>query len=116
MYACDDPRAFLLLKIYINEKKSWEQFVAFVRMNLFFFLEVGCISGFWGYIPQSILRILQKYIIIIFIERTNDEAEAPMFWPPDGKNRLIRKDLDGGKDRRQEEKGKREDEMTGWHH
>jgi len=48
LYACDDPRAFLLLKIYINEKKSWEQFVAFVRMNLFFFLEVGCISGFWG--------------------------------------------------------------------
>ena len=52
----------------------------------------------------------------IFIGRTDAEAEAPMFWPPDGKNRLIRKDLDGGKDRRQEEKGKREDEMTGWHH
>ena len=30
--------------------------------------------------------------------------------------RLIRKDPDAGKDRRQEEKGTTEDEMAGWHH
>ena len=44
------------------------------------------------------------------------EAEVPILWPPDGKNRLIGKDLDARKDSRQEEKGTREDEMVGWHH
>ena len=32
------------------------------------------------------------------------------------KSRLIRKDPDAGKDRRQEKKGTTEDEMVGWHH
>ena len=32
------------------------------------------------------------------------------------KNQLIGKDLDAGKDRRQEEKKTTEDEMVGWHH
>ena len=36
-------------------------------------------------------------------------------WPLDG-NWLIWKDLDTGKDWRQEEKGTTEDEMVGWHH
>ena len=52
----------------------------------------------------------------IFIGRTDAEAEAPILWPPDVKSRLIRKDPDAGKDRRQEEKGMTEDEMVGWHH
>ena len=52
----------------------------------------------------------------IFIERTDAESEAPILWPPDSKNWLIGKDLDAGKDWRQEEKGMREDEMVGWHH
>ena len=52
----------------------------------------------------------------IFIGRTNAEAEAPTLWPPDAKNRLLRKDPDAGKDWRQEEKGMTEDEMAGWHH
>ena len=39
-----------------------------------------------------------------------------MLWPPDAKSRLIGKDLDAGKDRRQKEKGTTEDEMVGWHH
>ena len=52
----------------------------------------------------------------IFIGRTDDEAEAPLFWPPNVKNWLIRKDLDAGKDWRQEEKGTTEDEMSGRHH
>ena len=34
----------------------------------------------------------------------------------DGKNWLIEKDPDAGKDWRQEEKGTTEDEMVGWHH
>ena len=51
----------------------------------------------------------------IFIGRTDAEAEAPILWPPDGKSRLIRKDLDAGKGWGQEENGLREDEMVGWH-
>ena len=51
----------------------------------------------------------------IFIGRTDAEAEAPILWPPDAKNWLIRKDPDAGKDWRQEEKGTVEDEMVGWH-
>ena len=34
----------------------------------------------------------------IFIGRTNAEAEIPIFWPPDVKNRLTGKDSDAGKD------------------
>ena len=37
-------------------------------------------------------------------------------WPPHAKNWLIGKDSDAGKYWRQEEKGKTEDEMVGWHH
>ena len=52
----------------------------------------------------------------IFIGRTDAEAETPILWPPDAKNWLIGKDLDAGKDWRQEEKGMTEDEMVGGHH
>ena len=52
----------------------------------------------------------------IFIGRTDAEAEAPILWPPDAKNWLIRKDPNSGKDWRQEKKGTIEDEMVGWHH
>ena len=52
----------------------------------------------------------------MFIGRTDAEAEAPILWPPDVKNQLIRKDPDTGKDRRQEEKGMTEDEIVGWQH
>ena len=33
----------------------------------------------------------------VFIERTDAEAETPILWPPDVKNRLIGKDPDVGK-------------------
>ena len=39
-----------------------------------------------------------------------------MLWPPDAKNWLTGKDTNAGKDWRQEEKGKTEDEIVGWHH
>ena len=41
----------------------------------------------------------------MFIGWTNAEAETPIFWPPDVKNWLIRKDPDAEKDWRQEERG-----------
>ena len=49
----------------------------------------------------------------ILIGRTDAEAEAPTLWPPDAKSRLIGKDPDAGKDRRQKEKEAVEDEMAG---
>ena len=52
----------------------------------------------------------------IFIGGTDAEAETPMIWPPEGKNWLIGKDSDAGKDWRQEEKGMTEGKMVGWHH
>ena len=51
----------------------------------------------------------------IFIGRTDAEAEVPVLWPPDVKNRLVGKDPDAGKDWRQEEKGTTEYEIFGWH-
>ena len=51
----------------------------------------------------------------VFTGRTDAEAETPIPWPPDGKDWLIGKDPDAGKDWRWE-KGMTEDEMVGWHH
>ena len=57
---------------------------------------------------QSIL----KEIHWIVIGRTDAESEIPILWPPDGKNWLIWKDPDAGKDWKQEEKGMTEDGIT----
>ena len=50
----------------------------------------------------------------IFIGRTDAEAEAkaPIFWPPDMKSQLIRKDPDAEKNWRPEDKRTTEDEMV----
>ena len=42
---------------------------------------------------------------LIFIGRTDAEAEAPILWPPDVKNWLNGKDPEVGKDWRQEKRG-----------
>ena len=52
----------------------------------------------------------------IFIGRTDADTKAPLLWPPDVKSWLTGKDPDAGKDWSQEEKGRTEDEMVGWHH
>ena len=51
----------------------------------------------------------------IFIGRSDAEAEAPVLWPPDAKNWLIRKTLIVGKIEGRSRRG-RQDEMVGWHH
>ena len=48
----------------------------------------------------------------MFIGRTDIEAEAPIFWPPDMKNWLIWKGPDAGKDWRQEQNWMTEDEIV----
>ena len=40
----------------------------------------------------------------MFIRKTEAEAEAPIFWPPDAKSWLIGKGPDAGKDWGQEER------------
>ena len=45
----------------------------------------------------------------MFIGRT--DAKVPVLWPPDAKSRLIAKDPDTEKERRQKEKGVAEDEI-----
>ena len=52
----------------------------------------------------------------ISIGRTDAKAEVPILWPLDGKNWLIGKDPDAGKDLGKEKKGMTEDEMVWWHH
>ena len=52
----------------------------------------------------------------MFIGKTGVEAETPVLWRPDGKNWLIGKDPEAGKDWGWEEKGMTEDEIVGWHH
>ena len=51
-----------------------------------------------------------------WLERVSDETEMPILWPPNGKIRPFGKDIDAGKDWRQEEKGTTEDEMIVWYH
>ena len=48
----------------------------------------------------------------VFFGRT----ETLILWPPHLKSWLIGKDSDAGRDWEQEEKGRTEDEMAGWHH
>ena len=52
----------------------------------------------------------------IFIGSTDVEAEIPILWPSNVKNRLIWKEPDAGKDWSQEEKEMAEDEMVECHH
>ena len=48
----------------------------------------------------------------MFIEGTDPEAEASVFWPCDVKNQLIGKDHDAGEDWSQKKKSMGEDEMV----
>ena len=48
--------------------------------------------------------------------RTDAEAEAPIFWPPDAKSQLTGKDPDAGKHWGQRRKRQQRGEMAGWHH
>ena len=62
---------------------------------------------------QSIRKGNQSWI---FIGSTDAEGEAPILWLPDAKTWLIGKDLDAGKDWREEEKVMTQVEMAGWYH
>ena len=94
--------------------------LAFLHLNAVLCYNQQCWALFsCAYVPRvhSLVKCLSKtYTYLIFIERTDTEAKAPILWPPDAKSWLIRKDPDAGKDWRQEEKWSTEGEMVGWHH
>ena len=82
------------------------------------FLNCGVGEDPWESLRQQVDQTSQsqRNQSWIFIGRTDAEAEAPIFWPPDVKSWLTRKDPDAGKDWSQEEKGMTKDEMFAWHH
>ena len=51
-----------------------------------------------------------------FFGRNDAKAETPVLWPPHEKSLLIGNDSDAERDWGQEEMGRTEDEMAGWHH
>ena len=65
---------------------------------------------------RSNLSILKEINPEYSLEGLIAEAEILILWPPDAKNRLLGKDPNAGKDRRQEGKGMTEREMVGCHH
>ena len=52
----------------------------------------------------------------VFFGRNDPKAETPVLWPPHGKNWLMGKDSDAGRDWGLEGRRGRQDEMAGWHH
>ena len=66
--------------------------------------------------PQKIHKPANIFSLFDVYCNCSHEAKAPILWPPDAKSRLIGKDPDAGKERRQEEMGTTENEMVGWHH
>ena len=100
--------------------KSWSRLSnwtepnpAYIKVNPYFLL----IRVKFYFVYRSLVNLITMGDQLwIFIGRTDAEAEAPILWPPDVKSWLTGKDPNAGKDRRQEEKGKTEDEMVGWHH
>ena len=79
------------------------------QSNICKYLEEKC----WSYFFMSHLSCYNQSWV--FTGRTDVEAKTTILWPLDAKSWLIWKDLDAGKDWRQE-KGTKEDEMVGWHH
>ena len=132
--SCDQPRQHIKKqRHYLANKGPSSQSYGFssghVRMWELDYKEIWVLKNwcFWTVVLEKTLESPLDYKDIqpvhpkgnqswIFIGRTDAKAETPILWPPDGKNWLIGKDPDAGKDWRQEEKGTTVDEMVGWHH
>ena len=106
-------KAMVFPRVMLGYKESW-------ALEELMVLNCGIGEDSWESLGESLKEIqavnLKGNQSWIFIGRTDVETEAPILWPPDGKNWLIGKDPDAGKDWRQEEKGTTEDEMVRWHH
>ena len=123
-----DP-AVLHLGIYLEETLLLKD-----RYTLIFIADLDCEESwalknwcFWTVVLEKTLKspLNRKEIqpvhsegdqSWVFFGRNDAKAETPLLWPPHAKSWLIGKDSDAGRDWGQEEKGKTEDEMAGWHH
>ena len=103
--------------VNINYFYPWAVFFFVFFFSNFFFWTL-CFQGS-SFFPRhcSEMRLLKNAFIflLVFIGRTDAEADTPMLWLPAVKNWLIWMDPDAGKDWRWE-KWMTEDEMVGWHH
>ena len=61
------------------------------------FLDQGSIPCLLNWQADSLPLSHQTLCPVLFIGRTDAEAETPILWPPDAKNRLVGKDPDAGK-------------------
>ena len=81
---------------------------------------LNCGVGEDSWVPWTARRSNQSILKEISPEYSFEglmlKPKLQYFPIPDGRNWLIRKVPDDGKDWRQEEKGTTEDEMVGWHH
>ena len=107
------PAVMYECEIWTIKKAERWRIDAFEHRRIDVGLEKTLKSLFDGKKVQSVHSKANQFLI--FIVRTDVEAETPIFWPPDVKNGLIGKDPNAGKDWRQE-KGLTEDEMFAWHH
>ena len=108
-----------------------------VKAMVFPVVMYGCELGHKeGWVPKKWcfqIVVLEKTLESLIAKRSNQsilkeinpeysleglmlKLKFQYFWPPDATSRLIRKDLDAGKDWRQKEKEVAEDEMVGWQH
>jgi len=107
------PAVMYECEIWTIKKAERWRIDAFEHRRIDVVLEKTLKSLFDGKKVQSVHPKANQFLI--FIVRTDVEAETPIFWPPDVKNGLTGKDPNAGKDWRRE-KGLTEDEMFAWHH
>ena len=126
----DKPRQRIKKQIHhFTDKGPYSQSYSFFSSHVWMW-ELDCEEGwvpknwcFWTVVLEKTLEspLDSKEIQPVnpkgnlswmFIWRTDAEAETPILWPPDAKNRLIGKDPDAGKDWKQKEKRVAEDEMV----
>ena len=96
-----------------------EMWLTWFATPLWFWVQGTCLVTFCFRHTNLLLEVAVHLLwsLCIFNPEWNDaKAETPVLWPPHAKSWLIGKDSEAGRDWGQEEKGKTEDEMAGWHH
>ena len=119
------PRQHIKKQTYFHKKGPYSQSYGFSSSHVWMWdldHKEGWVSKNWCFrivvLQKTLLRVPQmtRSSNQSIIGRIDAEAEALILWLPDAKRWLLRKDPDDGKDWRQEEKGRTEEEMVGCHH
>ena len=126
--SCDQPRQHIKRQIHFAGKGPYSQSYCFSSSHVCVW-ELDHKEGWapknWYFQTVVLEKTLESPLDCKEIKPVNPkgnqpwiftgriDAEAPILGPPDVKRRLIGKDLDAGKDWRQEEKGTTEDKIVG---